>query len=58
LFLTSFANGQSVKSRPNLISLEFKLDENTRQTEIELDFLTPNRKYKLLFIKIVIQLIG
>jgi hypothetical protein len=38
LFLTSLAEGQSVKSPTNLISLEFKLDENARQTEIELDF--------------------
>ena len=47
-FLTSLAKGQSVKSPPNLISLEFKLDENARQTEIELFFLTQNKKYKAI----------
>ncbi len=47
-FLTSLANDQSVKSPPNLISLEFKLDESARQTEIKLDFLTLNKKYKAI----------
>ena len=48
LFLTSLAKGQSKKSHTNLISLEFKLDENARKTEIELDFFTPNKKYKAI----------
>jgi len=38
LFLTSLAEGQSVKPPTNLISLKFKLDDNARKTEIVLDF--------------------
>ena len=48
LFLTSLSNSQSVKSPPNLISYEIKLDDNARQIEIELDFLTQNKKYKAI----------